>query len=256
MSAWVEQKLKILDIGINLISADLLRAIALHAAYARCADKEDVLDALNNTLEAHGFGLVREALFRDLVMSLMRIHDGGRSDTASLENLMNLAADYRVRDAIIGRAVERTKNRKAHLIGLEGETPEEYEARRRLHEPFHRSVRAESAQKEGEEVARLLDKALESFEQLKSAGSRASLRRLRNWSLAHSSLPEKDHKAKYGDEQTLLEATIPVFETLALAVTSTDHNLSAHQRAWNTYADRFWKHVAQPVASKKKQLAH
>jgi hypothetical protein len=214
----LQRKLKTLDAGIELMSRDMLRAVALQAMFDRCADKADVIEALNNTVEAHGFTIVREALFQNLLMSLMRVHDSGRPDTASLDNLMSIVADWRVRSALIDRTVKIYRERPFHLISNPGESPQAYGERREIHQTIHN----ERAEEEGIRRARLLDEAIERFEQLKSAAYRTALKKLRNWQLAHTSLEERDHKAKYGYERLLLEATIPVFEKLALAAIGTD----------------------------------
>jgi hypothetical protein len=252
MATWLDRKLRTLDVGIDLISEDLLHAVALQAMYDRCADKNDVLDALNNTWEAHGFNIVRDSLVRELVMSIMRVHDGGRSDSASLENLVNIASNHRIRIRLIERAKEARDARPAKLIELPGETNDEYAARMKRDEPVRKAFRAEQVQKVGEDTARLLDEAFDDFEVLKSAPSRAALKRLRNWHLAHTAVDEKGHNAKHGDEKELLDATVPVFEKLALATKGHDYNFKSYSKVWTERADRFWKHIARPVASKSK----
>jgi hypothetical protein len=70
-------------------------------------------------------------------------------------------------------------------------------------------------------------------------------------SIAHNAFGKKAHKARYGYEKKLLDATIPIFENLALAVTGTDQDLESFAASWARKADEFWQFVMLQAVEEK-----
>jgi hypothetical protein len=59
---------------------EVVRAISLRALWERCANDQDALTAINDAKQAFAFIIVREALLKDLVLTLIKLrHAGGRA---------------------------------------------------------------------------------------------------------------------------------------------------------------------------------
>src|SRR5262245_36727837 len=56
------------------------------------------------------------------------------------------------------------------------------------------------------------------YENLAKSTEVKALRKVRDKLIAHVEIRKVVHKAKYGDERKVLEATIPIFEDLAAAI--------------------------------------
>lgn len=240
-----EKKLAALREAIKLVAQDLIRSIALHRMYSRCANADDVIEALSDTEGAWGFDIVRNSLFFELVLTLNRIHDSGRRDNASIDNIMSLAADWRVREHLMNVAVEVYRKRGIAITPIRDRhlSAEERAQRSEYYRARAEQRRDEEAPREADKVAKWLDEAFELYEKLQQEAARRSLRKLRNWLFAHQSLGEKQHGAKYGDEKRLLDLTVPLFEKLALAVDGTDYGLPDRDELWEARADTFWQPI-------------
>ena len=83
----------------NLMEAtnkEVVRAISLRALWGRCANDQDVLTAINDAKQAFAFIIVREALHKDLVLTLTKLYDTGKNDLSFLR-VLSIVADPTVR---------------------------------------------------------------------------------------------------------------------------------------------------------------
>jgi len=78
------------------VSAELIRAISLQAMLARCANERDILNTLNHSREAFGFVTVRNAIHRDLTVTLLTVLERGQKRSACIPRLLEIASDPRV----------------------------------------------------------------------------------------------------------------------------------------------------------------
>jgi AbiU2 len=76
------------------INGEVIRAFALQAMWVRCANRSDVLHVLQEEL---GFPIVRDSLLIDLSMTLCRLHEHGREDSATIPIVISLFEDPDVR---------------------------------------------------------------------------------------------------------------------------------------------------------------
>jgi len=76
------------------INKEILRAISLCALWARCND-EHVLAAVNDA-KLIAFHIVRDALHKDLVLTLTKLYDTGKNDLSFLR-VLSIVADPTVR---------------------------------------------------------------------------------------------------------------------------------------------------------------
>lgn len=239
-----EKKLAALREAIKLVANDVTRSIALYQMYLG-SNSEAVIEALSDTEGAFGFNVVRNALFFELVITLTRIHDSGRADNASIDNIMSLAADWRVRKRLMDQAVEAYRERGVTIAATRDRRLSK-EERAKLEEELRswaERKRDEEALLEADKVAEWLDEAFALYEKLQQEAARKALRKLRNWHFAHQALEGKRHGAKYGDEKRLLDITVPLFEKIALAVEGTDYGLPHGEEAWEGRAEAFWQMI-------------
>ena len=196
---------------------------------------------LSDTEGAFGFNVVRNALFFQLVLTLTRIHDSGRTDNASIDNIMSLAADWRVRKRLMDQAVEAYRERGIAIAPTRDRRISKEERAKREEElrSWAEQRRDKEALLEADKVAKWLDEAFALYEKLQQDPARKSLRKLRNWHLAHQALGDKQHGAKFGDEKRLLDLTVPLFERLTLAVDGTDYGYPGGDEAWEGRAEAF-----------------
>lgn len=253
----VEAKIAALNKAIDLVAEDVQSAVALHQMYERCANAEDVIQSVDNTKRAWGFNVVRNALLVELVITLMRIHDSGRQDNASLENIMSILSDWRVRDHLINKAIEEYRSRDVYLTpdreqGLSAKERQDREAERAEIQELLKKQREDEAPGAGESVAQWLDEAFTLYETLHQDAAQKSLKKLRNWQLAHRAIDKTGkHGAKYGDQEKLLNLTVPLFQSVATAVNGIDYGFSELDKTWIDFSDEFWCAVAKPVDKKK-----
>jgi hypothetical protein len=83
-----------------VVRRELERAIALEALYARCASAPDILETMEHSMEGRGFLMVRDAIHRDLTVTLMGIVERGQERTACLGVLLGILDDAQVVDAL------------------------------------------------------------------------------------------------------------------------------------------------------------
>jgi hypothetical protein len=83
----------------NLMEAtnnEVVRAISLRAVWGRCANDQDVLTAINHANQTLTFTIVREALLKDLVLTLTKLYDTGKDDL-SFRRVLDVVKDPTVR---------------------------------------------------------------------------------------------------------------------------------------------------------------
>src|SRR5260370_34501187 len=78
---------------LELISREVRRAISLAALYSRCTEFHDIVDMMSESMEGWGFLTVRDALHRDLIVTLMRVVESGQDRTAYLCVTLNMLRD-------------------------------------------------------------------------------------------------------------------------------------------------------------------
>jgi len=91
----------------TVVRLELQRAIALEALYARCASAPDILETMEHSMEGHGFFMVRDAIHRDLTVTLMGIVERGQERTACLGVLLRILDHAQVVDALKRSATTR-----------------------------------------------------------------------------------------------------------------------------------------------------
>ena len=142
----------------NLMEAtnkEVVRAISLRALWGRCANDQDVLTAINDAKQAFAFIIVREALHKDLVLTLTKLYDTGKDDL-SIPRVLGIVADPTVRVLLAdARACEEAEAR--HREVTDGEHCRSLR-RFRNKQLAHGDTRgAEQTAKYGHEVALLED---------------------------------------------------------------------------------------------------
>lgn len=80
------------DIAVltSRINAEVIRAIALQALWARCANEADVLYVLG---DESAFRLLRDSLQIDLLMTLMRLYDRPKQANASIPHVIQKVSE-------------------------------------------------------------------------------------------------------------------------------------------------------------------
>lgn len=76
---------------MEAMSKEVFRAIALRALWGRCANDQDVLAAVNDA-KLIAFNVARDALHKDLVLTLTKLYDTGNDDLA-FPRVLRVAAD-------------------------------------------------------------------------------------------------------------------------------------------------------------------
>src|SRR5262245_47070455 len=100
------------------INKEILRAISLCALWARCFNNEDVLAVVNDA-KLIAFHIVRDALHKDLVLTLTKLYDTGKNDLSFLR-VLSIVADPTVRALLAdARAYEEAEVR--HRDATDGE---------------------------------------------------------------------------------------------------------------------------------------
>jgi hypothetical protein len=99
-----QRLLKAEDI-VRKLNEQAVRAIALRAMWARCADKEDVLYAMRPDHLTPGFRIVRDSLHIDLILTLMRLHERAPQEPASIPAVVEILSDPNIQRALgeVGR---------------------------------------------------------------------------------------------------------------------------------------------------------
>lgn len=250
----IEAKISTLNKAVELVAEDVKSAVALHQMYERCANADDIIQSVNNTKQAWGFGVVRNALLVELVITLMRIHDSGRKDNASIENIMSILADWRVREHLANEAIEKYRTGDFYIAPVRSRNLSDKERRdldNERREITQRQREAESP-KAGESVEYWLDEAFSLYDKLHQDAAQKSLKKLRNWQLAHKAIDKVGkHGAKYGDQKKLLDLTVPLFQKVATVVNGVDYGLSDLDETWTDFSDEFWRATTKPTSRQK-----
>ena len=78
---------------IASLTVNLYNAITIEAMLSRANDDPALREAYDHTYEVHGFNVIHHTLIDQLIMTLMRMHDPGRSNEASLHRIFGLLDD-------------------------------------------------------------------------------------------------------------------------------------------------------------------
>jgi len=106
------------------LGVEMNRATALQKLWVRCADKPDILDAMNVSHETWGFNIVRDSLQRDLIVTLLKILERGQDRSACIQALLKITDDDQVVDVMKAQStkpsevdfrIARAKQAFAHL---------------------------------------------------------------------------------------------------------------------------------------------
>jgi hypothetical protein len=81
---------------LELISREVRRAISLAAMYSRCPECHDIIDMISDSAEGWGFLTIRDALHRDLIVTLLGVVERGQDRTACLGVLLKMLGDPQV----------------------------------------------------------------------------------------------------------------------------------------------------------------
>lgn len=110
---------------LAITQATLLHAITLNEMWERCADKRDILDTMKGSHEAFGFTVVRIAIYRDFVITLLTVLEKGDDRSACIPALLNIAEDNSVvklmkersmRPIEVERRIATAKSKFASLV--------------------------------------------------------------------------------------------------------------------------------------------
>jgi hypothetical protein len=118
----LEQKAEGCVVIIRRLNANLQQALGLEAMLRRANDDQILQKKFANTYEGHGMSLVQHTLMLQLIMSVMRMHDRGATDRASLARLFELLNDKAVVRTFVDRArkwtpdSQRWASQHAHFV--------------------------------------------------------------------------------------------------------------------------------------------
>jgi hypothetical protein len=108
---------------LELVSREVRRAISLAALYTRCTEARDVVETMSDSVEGWGFITVRDALHRDLIVTLMGVvHRRGQDRTACLGVLIEMLGDPQV-----VKEIERSPSSHQDSIELLASARRDYE---------------------------------------------------------------------------------------------------------------------------------
>lgn len=215
---------------LKKLNGNVLNAIALNELHSSSAFEARVSDRFDNTIEAYAFNQITWSLFFELVMTLMRIYDPGKSDAASLHALFKLLNRSGILEKISEEIKREESERVFHSIW-----------------PAHPEIDVRPQRQkiiEGRIIARLkaIDEAKAAYKLIQSNEYEKRLRGYRDKAFAHSATQyEPMLKAQFGDADELLALTKPVIEKLTLALRNESQNYSGFKRVWRGRAETFWQ---------------
>jgi AbiU2 len=214
------------------LNEEVLRAIRLRALYMRCANAQDILDTFSQTLDAHAFVTVRNSLFVELILTLMRIYDASRPNTASLRSLGHL---------LDADDVRKTLHDIAESDALGG--PAFVDADDEIREAIERQ-RAANAIEKADERLEALDNCLARLKNLKGDHRLAALKDLRDVALAHRATDDRRKTStQYGYPSKVLDTTMGLVSDLCRSLTGLVCLYDQAQQEWDRCADQFWRRV-------------
>ena len=233
----VEKAVLCKEIAERLVS-ETEKAIALQQMHEVGAYDTAIPDAFNNTFEAWGYNITIQALYWDLVMTILKMFDPPDPGTASLRTLNQLLED----DDVISELEKETRlwgethfGKEGNCIEADGLTRAEYHAR----------ARVKKLRMIGDQFASIGGRHLE-----------ASLRKIRNEIVGHSATSYAPsgqktgaRSAKWGDADDLLKSILPIIALINEALLQNGWEADELASIWYTYARRFWRQVSPPAAS-------
>lgn len=221
---------------IAAIEDDLRRAVALNAVFQRCALSKDVHKAFNNTYEANGLLVIHNALLCEFVMILMRICDRD-SNSAGMPQLCGILEDKTVRQLLYENCKVRAGfGSRAPVTGRPIGDPGNADFYTQEYLDRDRNAIALA-----DDTMRQLDRGISAFGKLRDSKTVASLKKLRDKTLAHKVTGKVDHGVKYLYPLQLLAKLLTIFDGMASSVDSVDHEFGELGRIWRNYATRFWR---------------
>lgn len=217
---------------LKLLEANVREATRLAAMINRVNDHEDVRAAFSQTYEANGLNVVFEALLRQLVIVLARMHDPYRPENdrggnrASLSHLMHLLDDK----SVVRLFTDDARQWLPDLNRQERDARLALRAIQRARVKYRRLMKSEAA------------KWL------------IAVKNFRDIHLAHS-LFEKtaDEQMYYGYVGDLLKGTKVLIPLLSLGLDGAHWDLEEREQIDGKMADRFWKVARSGMLAKKRR---
>ena len=211
----LDEKVVAINEIVKRLKTNLYDVIADDALLRRIHEHEDVIRTFNNTVEGHGFGVVQRSLISLFVLALMRCYDRQSDNRASLPHAIELLKDADVFEAVAVRARDWNP-------GMSLEDSNEKTAKEKITEAIAAYDRCNA---DGDFQARL-----------------TALRQHRDDYLAHSLFDMgKREKVVFGFLEDVMAETIPIVRALELAVAGNDWDPAQTRKAWDGYADAFWR---------------
>ena len=207
---------------IGKIEANLEDAIAIEAMLSWSIDDPAVSRAYDQTPAVFGCNLIRHTLLIQLAMVMMRIHDPGARNRASLPHLFELLQDRDVKA--------------------------EFRKDARVWHPDELDLADVSEQK----VVEAIGDAQTRWEAIKKQDPIKRLRTHRDRYMAHSLIEMSDvERAVCDDAYKLLEDTTPIVEKLLLGLLGKSEGFADRRETRRKHAQAFWSKAATGVETSR-----
>lgn len=222
---------------LELVDGNVRHAFKLKAYFYRAAYYDDVKSYFNQTKAAPGYNHIVDALYFELIMTLVRLFDDfpdkkHTDNTASLPKLVRLLSQAQVRAVL----QDRSRQRKTPT----GKLGQDSQSRDRDSLQGLQAKATVRAQQETTEIVSLVT----DFQNLKGSHLVGRLSRVRNELFAHTALERnRNNPAMYGDAEDLLDQTANFTARLNAAIRSLHCDYTEHVTTWTEQADAFWQLV-------------
>jgi hypothetical protein len=222
---------KILDVA-ERIKQDLVKAIATEQVLRPAASDNELIGCFNIGFAGDAFDLVRHSILFFQVMALTRLWDDTEHDVRSILTLAGLLSDA----GLVAKLVERERQathdiRRVETFLGEGEEEVAFPTGRSTPDQRERELRTR------------VSSWLKNVSTAKGRAEIASLRKYRHEVLAHSAGRSRRPRVRlpqYGDEQKVLELTIPVVTEGYRLATGIDHDFSTIRSVWDLSQIDIW----------------
>jgi len=222
---------KVLDI-VERIKQELIKAIALEQVVRPAASDTRLIECFNVGHAGNAFEIVRHSLLFDQIMTLMRIWDT-TANVHSIKELVRLLGNRNLVDKLVER------ERGAYCDITVGNT-EFGERRQQLPFPADRATPGIREQ----QLRARLQSWLANVNKVRGYAETTRLRGCRNKILAHATAWPSLRPTRlpnYGDEQKLLDLTIPVVSEGYRLVTGIHYDFSAAKSVWGLAQRDMWE---------------
>jgi len=216
---------------IQKLDRNVRHAIYLGEYFARGAyNGNAVRKHFDNSTAAHGYNLVLDSLYFELVLTMARLYDdpvkGGKADnTASVPIVMEILLDPLVMEELRKRLMQRHAPGRS-AIGPDGSTI---------------ALVVQMAEKGVEEKLNAIGPLRNTY---KGHHLLQRIRTARNEFMAHTAMnPSKNNRVAYGDAEQLLALTIPIVKQLQYSVRSTGASYDREREIAVETSDSFWKKI-------------